>query len=138
MKNKYFNFFLLNLITSLMLSILVFEIYTIFGIENIFFLIISAGFILSFFIKEKSLAHYIRVIFLNSQFFGYSFALFSFIFVSDGLSNFSIFGLIIISQTIVVVYFIGASAGIVSKAIIERLMKQEKGNLSGVSLQEKL
>lgn len=134
MKNKYLNFFLLNLSASLMSLALISKIQTFFVIENILFLIISSGFILSFFIKESPLARYIKVIFLNSQFFGFSFAFFSFVFASDGPSNFSLAGLIMISQGIVAVYLFGALIGIISKTILERLRKQEKGEFVGQNL----
>jgi len=126
MNINYLKIIFLNLIVAyLVLRVIFSKMGIISSFENILFLIALAGFVLSFFSKENLLVCYLKLTFLNSLFFGFLLALFfvSDIFVSDSLSEFSLDGLISLSLFFGVVYFFGALAGIIPKAILERTKK---------------
>ncbi|MEA1937229.1 MAG: hypothetical protein U9N04_03900, partial [Patescibacteria group bacterium] len=97
------------------------------GPENILFSIALPGFIASFFIKENSLVPYLKLIFFNSLFFGFLFALIFVFYVSvaDGQSQISIINYLSIFFAFFFISaipnFFGGLAGIVSKGLIERL-----------------
>ena len=123
-------FFLLNLILSILTFILIFEIRA--GIENAIFFIALAGFIASFFIKENSLARYLKLIFFNALVFGFllSLVFMIFVFVSDSQFRkpfrihhffFLIFPVSFYALLIALCNFFGGLAGIIPKGIIERL-----------------
>ncbi len=130
-----------NLIAAyLVIQILISKIGVLSIFDNSLFLIVLAGFVLSFFIKENLFTRYLKLAFLNSLFFGFLLGLFfvSDIFINDSDAEFTLTGLIYFSLFFGTVYFFGALAGIIPKAIIERLRKQEIGKLLDRSLQEKL
>jgi len=72
---NYLKYILINIIFSALIFYLVFIINLTSGFWNVATYIILAGFIFSFFIKERKLFHYIKSVFLNSLFFGLSLAL---------------------------------------------------------------
>lgn len=120
---NYPKIILLNLIAAyLVIQVLVYKI----GIISIFETILLAGFITSFFIKENLFARYLKLMFINSLFFGFLFALFftSNIFIHDSQSVFTLTGLIYSSLFFGVFYLFGAFVGIIPKAILEKIRKQ--------------
>jgi hypothetical protein len=131
-------FFLLNLILSVLAFILIFEIRA--GSESEIFSTLSvlAGFIASFFIKENSLVRYLKLIFFNALFFGFLLSLIftAFVFVSDSQFReaslvypffFLIFPISFYALLIGLCNFYGGLAGVIPKAIVERL-KIERWN----------
>jgi len=128
---NYSKIIFLNLITSALIWILVFKIGIISGFENIIFLIACAGFTASFFVKESLLAYYIKVIFLNSLFFGFLFVLIFDLFASsiDSQAQVDLIGSIYFIPFCGVVYFFGALAGIIPRGIRERLRKKNENLL---------
>ena len=132
------HFFFLNLILSVSISILFFKTGTISGFENLMFVIILSGFLISFIIKENSLVYYIKLIFFNSLFFGF---LLSLSYVISGLINDSLFGesfcvyhfyfFTPFFLFVVLFNFFGGIIGIVPKGIIERLKIVKNLKLKG-------
>lgn len=128
MNINYPKIIFLNLVAAyLMLQILISKISIIPGFENILFLTALTGFILSFSIKENLFIRYLKIISLNSLFFGFIFALFfmSDIFISDSQAEFTLNGLILSLLFFGVVYFFGALAGAIPQGIREKLQKQQ-------------
>ncbi len=119
----------LNLIASAVLPILVFKTGKNFGIENSLFLIVLAGFILSFFSKENLLIRYVKLTFLNSLIFGFLFTLIFGLYISatDSQAEITLNGLIFFSLFWGVPYFFGYIIGIIPQGIRERLEKQPIG-----------
>lgn len=126
---NYSKIIFLNLIAAIVLEVMWYVLATktglVSGFENILFLFVLIGFILSFFIKENLLVHYLKLALTNSLFFGFLFALIfiSDIFIHDSQSAFNLTGLIYFSLFFGVVYFFGSLAGIIPKAIFEILRK---------------
>jgi len=121
-------FFLLNLILSILITFLISEPGIIRGIEHMIFLIASAGFIVSFFIKENVFARYLKIIFFNALIFSFSlllvFMTFAFVFDSQVGKSFHLyhfFFLIFPISLYGLCNFFGGLAGIIPKGIIERL-----------------
>ena len=121
-------FFLLNLILSILITFLISEPNVIHSIEHIIFLIASAGFIASFFIKENSFTRYLKLIFFNALIFGFVLGLvfitFAFVFDSQSREAFPIYHFLFLIFPISLYglcNFFGGLAGIVPKGIIERL-----------------
>lgn len=122
-------FFLLNLILSILTLVFLFKIYA--GIEQAMFYIVASGFIASFFIKENSLNRYLKLIFFNALFFGFLLILFFMIFVlindspDESLSVyhflFLVFPISVYALLIGLCNFFGGLAGIIPKGIMERL-----------------
>lgn len=114
--------FFLNIILSALAYVLIFKAGIIFNIEGALFLALSPGFIASFFIKEHLPVHYLKLIFFNSLFFGFLFALilifYEFIFYNDfqilkpSIGLFLLFGIL---------NFFGGLAGVIPKGIAERI-----------------
>ena len=123
-------FFLLNLILSILTLVFLFKIYA--GIEQAMFYIAASGFIASFFIKENSLNRYLKLIFFNALFFGFLLSLFFmiYIFISDSQLKedisiyyflFLVFPISVYALLIGLCNFFGGLTGIVPKGIMERL-----------------
>ena len=130
-------FFLLNLILSVLVFILIFEIRA--GSESEIFSALSvlAGFIASFFVKENSLVSYLKLIFFSALTFGFLLSLIfiAFVFVSDNQFResflvhrffFLIFPISFYALLIGLCNFYGGLVGIIPKGIIERLKKNWK------------
>ena len=114
--------FFLNIILAISAYILIFKASIISSIEIALFLTLLPGFIASFFIKEHSSIHYLKLIFFNSLLFGFLFTLILifnlFIFSNDFQILKPFIGLFLLSS---VLNFFGGLAGIIPKGLIERL-----------------
>ena len=121
----------LNIILAISAYISIFEVGAISSLENMLFLIISSGFIASFYIKENKSVRYLKVAFFNALFFGFLlsliFAIHIFIDNVDGgmfkksfLVNFFYFFIVAI-PLIGFWNLFGELVGVVLKGLIERL-----------------
>lgn len=125
-------FFLLDLILSILITFLISEPGVIRGIEHAIFLIASAGFIASFFIKENAFARYLELIFFNALIFSFSLGLvfmtFAFVLDSQVREGFHIYRFLFLIFPLSLYglcNFFGGLAGVISKGIVERLKIEE-------------
>jgi len=128
----------LNIILAISAYILIFEVGAISSLENILFLIISSGFIASFYIKENRSICYLKVVFFNALFFGFLLSLIFtiHIFIDDidgGMFKKSfcinLFYFFIIAIPLIGSWgLFGGLAGVVFKELIKKL-KTAKSNL---------
>ena len=122
-------FFLLNLILSILTLVFLFKIYA--GFEQVMFYVALSGFIVSFFVKENLLNRYLKLMFFNALVFGFLLSLFFMIYilVNDGPDEalpiyhffLLIFPISVYTLLIGLCNFFGGLAGIIPKGIIERL-----------------
>ena len=114
---------LLNFISAPVL-ILFLAITTLSSPEKLMLFIALPGFFVSLFIfKESSLVRYIGLIFLNSLFFGFLFALVFVFYVSvtDGQSEINLIGFLVFFLIFTIPNFLSGLIGVVPKGLIERL-----------------
>lgn len=113
----------LNLFFLSLILLLFFETRILSGPENLLFSVTLPGFITSFFIKENSFAHYLKLIFFNSLFFGFLFTLIFVFYVSitDSHSQINLIGFLAFFLIFTIPNFLSGLAGIVPKGLIERL-----------------
>jgi len=114
---------LLNLFFLSLILFLFFETNILSGPKNLLFSIALPGFISSFFIKENSFVLYLKLVFLNSLFFGFLFALVFVFYVSvtDSQSQINSIGFFIFFLISAIPNFLSGLAVIVSKGLMERL-----------------
>ena len=124
-------FFFLNIILAISAYILIFKVGAISNFENMLFLIISSGFITSFFIKENILIRYLKIAVFNSLFFGFLLGLIFMIDIftddiSTGIFEESFYmqcfySLIVIILLVGLCNLFGGLVGVVLKGLVERL-----------------
>ena len=114
---------LLNLFFLSLILFLFFETSILSGPKNLLFSVALPGFISSFFIRKNSLVSYFKLIFFNSLFFGFLFALVFVLYVSiaDSQSQINLIGFFLIFFIFTIPNFLSGLAGIVPKELIEKL-----------------
>ncbi len=138
---NYLKYLLINIIFSALIFYLVFVINLVSGFWNVATYIILAGFIFSFFIKERKFFHYIKSAFLNSLFFGLLLALMvlyiffmedsQFLLVHDSIFKLALF-FITTFLYIALFNFFGGLMGIIPKGIIERIEARQMNTKNSI------